>query len=60
MYISTAPIGRISAKFGIGKFYENLSTSSKFGEKLAKISGTLREDVSRFYSCQRHKFATKA
>jgi hypothetical protein len=29
--ISAAPVGRISMKFYIGDFYENLSINTKFG-----------------------------
>jgi len=45
---SAAPTGRISVKFVIGDFYENMSKISRFGQTRTKILGTLREDLSTF------------
>jgi hypothetical protein len=46
--ISAAVTGRISVKFGIGDFYENLSRKSKFSYNRTDISSTLHEDLSTF------------
>jgi hypothetical protein len=39
--ISAVPTGRISLKCDIVDFYKNLSRKSKFGYKLANVSGRL-------------------
>ena len=36
------PAGRLSVKFHIGDFYENLPKNTKFAQNRAKISGNLR------------------
>ena len=41
--------GRINVKFGIVTFMEKLSINTKIVYNRSKISGTLREDQSRFY-----------
>ena len=42
-------------KFRVGNFCENLSRKSKFGENETKVWGTLRQYVSKFHHCRRHK-----
>jgi hypothetical protein len=53
-YIVAAPTGRISVKFGIEDFYENLLRKSKFCGKRAIISGPAHEALSTFYCCRRY------
>ena len=56
--------GRISVKFDIGRFYENLSINSTNGSNLIKISDTLhyklRIFLSYFYCCRWHNFVIQA
>jgi hypothetical protein len=58
--ISATSAGRIYVKFVVGEFYENLATKNTFGESLAEISDTLREDLRKFYCCLRCYIGTKA
>jgi hypothetical protein len=58
--ISAATTGRIPVKFDIGGIYKNLSRKFKFAYNRVETSGTLHEDLSKFYYCRRHKFAIKS
>ena len=57
---SAAPTRRISLKFAIGDFYENLWINSRCGYNRAKISDTLLEYRSTFCCCWRHSVAIEA
>jgi hypothetical protein len=55
--IAAIPTERISTKFDIMDFNENLLSHSKFCCIRAEVSGTLLDDRSTFYCCWRHNFA---
>jgi len=50
--ISAAPTERISMKFDLGDFEENMSRKFKFVSSQSKISGILQEDLSTLYCCR--------
>jgi len=45
---NSAPTGRISMKFDIGVFFENMSRNLNFRPNLTRITGTLHEDQYTF------------
>lgn len=55
--VSSDSFGQIFEKFDVGDFNENLQRKFEFGLNAKKISGTLREDVSKFYFRRPHKIA---
>jgi hypothetical protein len=57
---SAAPTGLISVKFVTGDVNEKPSRNPRFDENPTKFWGTLREDLTMFYSFRRHNFAMEA
>jgi len=58
--ISAALNGRITAKFGVGELYDNMSRKYNYGYNLTKTSGMLHEQLHTFHGCWQHKFAITA
>ena len=55
-----ASSGRISVKLDIGDFYEELSLIFKCGYNMARVSGSLQEDLRKFHCwCRRQSSAFK-